>query len=302
MFNVTILGSGSTGNCALLASGGKRFLIDAGISARQIAVRLAETGTAIADLDGIFVTHEHIDHIAGLSVLLRKNPMPVFCNSLTAEALRYNPQMSLADFKNWNLFKTGSDFSLDDLDVQTFTIPHDASDPVGFIFHHEQRSIGFLTDLGYITKLAVERVRNVHTLVLESNHDEKMLVQCTKRPWSLKQRILSRHGHLSNEAAAALLQHLVGGNLRTLVLSHLSQDCNTPALAENVIRAKLGELEMDFVRTHCASPVTASPRFLVSADGQRENQIPPVQQNRCPTQYPKYVAELFREWAEADPR
>lgn len=302
VFSVTILGSGSTGNCALLTVGRKRFLVDTGISARQIAVRLAETGMAMADVDGIFLTHEHIDHVSGLPVLLRKYPIPVFCNSLTAEALRYNPQSGLAHFKNWKLFKTGSDFSLDDLHVQTFTIPHDASDPVGFIFHHEQRSIGFLTDLGYVTKLAVERIRDVHTLVLESNHDEKMLIECTKRPWSLKQRILSKHGHLSNVAAATLLQHLSSGNLRMLVLSHLSRDCNTPAIAERVIQAKLTELEMDFVRTHCASPVAVSAQFSVSADGQREKEKDPVQQNYRANQHSEYVAELFREWAEADPR
>lgn len=282
--------------------GRKRYLVDAGISARQIAVRLATTGTAIADLDGVLITHEHIDHVAGLPVLLRKNPLPVFCNSLTAEALRYNRQSGLADFQNWRLFKTGSDFSLDDLHVQTFTIPHDASDPAGFVFHHERQSIGFLTDLGYVTKLAVERVRDVHTLVLESNHDEKMLIECLKRPWSLKQRILSKHGHLSNTAAATLLQHLVSGNLRMLVLGHLSRDCNTPEIAERVIRAKLAELGMDFVRTHCASPLNVSAPFSVTADGQSENEVGPIQNNSRPNQHSEYVAELFREWAEADPR
>ena len=193
MFSVTILASGSTGNCSLLTTERRKFLIDAGVSARQIALRLESLGVKLEDLDGIFITHEHIDHIGGLPVLLKKRALPVYCNSQTGAAIRSN---GLAEYGHWHTFQTGGEFSVDDLTVETFHIPHDAVDPVGYAFHHGNDCIGFLTDLGYATALSIERVRDAHTLVLESNHDEKMLQDCPKRSWALKQRILSRHGHL----------------------------------------------------------------------------------------------------------
>lgn len=298
MFSVTILASGSSGNCALLTTPRKRFLVDAGLSARQIALRLEAAGVKLEDLDGIFITHEHIDHVFGLPVLLRKIDVPVYCNRLTTDALRHE---GLVNFRRWQLFPTGSEFAVDDLTVESFTIPHDAADPVGFAFHCGSRTIGFLTDLGYATKLAVERVRDAHTLVIETNHDEKMLQDCTKRPWSVKQRILSKHGHLSNAAAANILGNLLDRNLRQLVLGHLSRDCNTPELAMRAIREKLTTLGADHVGAHCASPVEVSPRFVV-ADRDGEADVEPVCQQEQPGRSPEYVNELFREWAEAETR
>ncbi len=297
MFSVTILASSSGGNCSLLTTARQKFLVDAGLSARQITLRLETIGVQAEELDGIFVTHEHIDHVQGLPVLLRKHPLPVYCNSQTSAALRTN---GLADHKNWKTFQTGGEFAIDDLTVQTFHVPHDAVDPVGFAFHHGADCIGFLTDLGYATALSIERVRDAHTLVLESNHDEKMLQDCPKRPWSLKQRILSRHGHLSNTAAANVIEHLLDRNLRQLVLGHLSRDCNTPEIALASMRDKLSALGVSDVEVHCASAVEVSPRFPARSDRQSAGQPDPVSQENQHRRTPEYVAELFREFAEAD--
>ena len=300
MFSVTILASSSGGNCALLTTTKRKFLVDAGLSARQIALRLESVGVQLAELDGIFITHEHIDHVAGLPTLLKKTGVPVYCNSQTANALRGH----MPDYRRWHLFQTGAEFAVDDLTIESFHIPHDAVDPVGYAFHCGDDCIGFLTDLGYATALAIERVRDAHTLVLESNHCEKMLQDCPKRPWSLKQRILSRHGHLSNTAAANVIPHLLERNLRQVVLGHLSRDCNTPAIALSAMRDKLAALGLKNIAVHCASPVEVSPRFVAmrpaQSNGQCENEISPVSHERNRRGTPDYVTELFREFAAAD--
>ena len=169
--------------------------------------------------------------------------------------------------RDWRIFRTGSEFSICDMIVQTFPVPHDAVDPVGFAFHAGSRSIGFITDLGYATKMLTERLRQVHTLVIETNHDEKMLQNDSHRPWPVKQRIQSRHGHLSNAAAAGVIEQLLPGKIERVVLGHLSRDCNKPELAfaavENAVR-KCGRIGLEI---HCASQTKISPRFQVGETG-----------------------------------
>ena len=243
MFTLTVLGSGSAGNCALLTTEHCRLLVDAGLSARQTVARLAQVGVAPDELDGVLLTHEHCDHASGLDVLCRKfKELPIYCNALTAEVLRHDGGC-LAKHGNWHLFKTGGDFEIKDIAVQTFPVPHDAVDPVGYMFHHGQAALGYLTDLGFATKLVHERVRTATTLLIETNHDSALLSADTKRPWSVKQRIMSRHGHLSNEAAAAVVAQMLAGGakLRRAVLGHLSRDCNRPDLAIHTMRTQGGE-------------------------------------------------------------
>lgn len=300
MFSVTILASSSAGNCALLRVGQKKYLVDAGLSARQIALRLATCGVNFQELDGAFITHEHIDHVMGLPVLLKKHPMPLYCNSQTGSALR---REALPDFKNWHFFQTGHQFSIGDLTVESFHVPHDAVDPVGFAFHAGSHTIGFLTDLGHATSLAIERVRDAQILVLESNHDEKLLQDCPKRPWSLKQRILSRHGHLSNAAAAEVALQLLERNLEQLILGHLSQDCNTPEIAHRTMQNRLSSVGADHIAIHCASPREVSGSFAAGAGphGQGADEVNPVQSSEQQHAHANYVDQLFREFAEADP-
>ena len=260
MFSLTMLGSGSAGNAALLATDHCRLLIDGGLSARQLVLRLALCGVTPDQLDGVLLTHEHGDHVCGLEVLCRKFRVPIYCNALTAEAIRSGP---LAGHPHWRLFRTGADFSICDITVQTFPVPHDAVEPVGYAFHHGKAGLGFITDLGYATKMLVERLREVHTLVIETNHDEKLLQACPHRPWPVKQRIMSRHGHLSNAAAATVIEQLLPGKIERVVLGHLSRDCNTPELAKDTVRALLEKLGRTEVEVFCADQREISSRFRI---------------------------------------
>jgi phosphoribosyl 1,2-cyclic phosphodiesterase len=264
MLTLTILGSGSAGNCALLESPGCRLLIDGGLSAKQMTLRLEQCGVVPSQIDGIILTHEHSDHASGLDVWCKQFATPVYCNRLTAEVLGRDREVD-GKRKDWRLFVSGSDFTIGDIAVQAFAVPHDAVEPVGFVFHHAASALGFLTDLGVATKLAYERVRQVSTLVIETNHDEKLLQNDTRRPWSLKQRIMSRHGHLSNDAAAAVLVELLGSNLRRAVLGHLSRDCNTPELALGTVHRRLaaagaGPSQVEVI---CAAQREISQRIIV---------------------------------------
>jgi len=256
VFSLTVLGSGSGGNCALVTSDRCRILIDAGFSARRISQGLQSLGIEPESLDGILLTHEHSDHIAGLKVFCGKFDVPVYCNSLTAE---YLCREGIAEANRYKIFSTGSSFTIQDIDVQAFYVPHDAVDPVAFVLSSDYGSVGFLTDLGYAPKLARERIREVHTLVVETNHDEQRLQADSKRPWSVKQRILSRHGHLSNEAAAALVADIAGENLRRVILGHLSRECNSPELALGAMR----RLSLDSLELHCAEQNQVSPQFEI---------------------------------------
>ena len=243
----TILGSGSRGNCALLEAGETRILIDAGFSARQIRERLATLGRTPESLSGVLITHEHGDHIQGLGTLCGKTGVPIYANRFTREAIQKDfPQAKL----NFMTFETGANFTLGSVEVQTFSVPHDAMDPVGFALNTSAGCIGFLTDLGHATKLILERVRNSRLLVLEANHDLKLLQEDTKRPWSTKQRILSRHGHLSNDAAAEVAEQLASGLVRDIYLGHLSRDCNRPELALATVSKRLQKAGATQVTVH----------------------------------------------------
>jgi phosphoribosyl 1,2-cyclic phosphodiesterase len=256
VFSLTVLGSGSGGNCALVSSDRCRILIDAGFSARRITQGLRSVGIEPESLDGILLTHEHGDHVAGLKVFCGKFDVPIYCNSLTAE---YLCREGIVAANRYKIFSTGSSFTIRDIDVQAFYVPHDAVDPVAFVLSSDYGSVGFLTDLGYAPKLARERIREVHTLVIETNHDEQRLQADPKRPWSVKQRILSRHGHLSNDAAAALVADITGENLRRVILGHLSRECNSPELALGAMH----RLGLDALELYCAEQYQVSPRFEI---------------------------------------
>jgi phosphoribosyl 1,2-cyclic phosphodiesterase len=250
MLRFTILGSGSSGNCAYLETDDTRLLVDAGFSARQIETRLHALGRSLADVQAIFLTHEHGDHTCGLPVLAKRHHIPIYCNRLTAESL----QPELPAGTPWRLFESGATLQLGDLQINSFPVPHDAYDPVGFMFHHRHGNIGFLTDLGYATRLVIERVRPARALVLEANHDLHLLHADSRRPWAVKQRILSRHGHLSNEAAADVAAEIVTAGLEDLYLGHLSPDCNTPAHARAAVGTRLADHGHPHVRLHDTAP------------------------------------------------
>src|SRR5436190_257655 len=256
----TILGSGSNGNCAYLETDETRVLIDAGFSGRQIRKRLASIGRAPENLTGILVTHEHYDHVQGLGASCEKLRIPIYCNRATKDAMEHQMRARL----DCRLFTTGASFEVGDITVESFMIPHDAQDPVGFLLRTASGCIGFLTDLGHATRLVIERVRAANVLVLETNHDVKMLQDCPHRPWSLKQRILGRHGHLSNEAAAELTEQIISAELRHLYLGHLSRECNLPALAYGVMQQRLQRVGANHVRLELTSQSLPCPTLNLS--------------------------------------
>ncbi len=245
MFEITILASGSNGNSALVRTESATLLVDAGLSTKELTVRMERCGVEPRSLDAILVTHEHGDHTKGLAQWCKRHGTPVYCNRQTAMVLREK----IEDFGGWKIFESGSEFTLGATSVRSFLIPHDAVEPVGFVIRSGSRSFGFLTDLGHATTLVTESLRGVDGLLLEANYDEALLQLDTKRPWSIKQRIQSRHGHLSNEAAAAAVAGILHDGLGHLVLGHLSRDCNREDLAMAAVKRVLGDAS---TRLSCA--------------------------------------------------
>lgn len=230
---LAVLGSGSGGNAVVVESRGSAILIDAGLSAKQLCQRLALLEIEPDSLDGILLSHEHSDHARGLEVFLRKRPVPVYANALTRESL----QDGCGGQIEWRVFQRGQPFRVGAFTINSFALPHDAVDPVGFVCEAHGSTFGFATDFGHVTTLVRDRLRGVAALFVESNYDQDMLENDSKRPWSIKQRIASRHGHLSNAQTADLVRGLLEHGLETVVLGHLSQDCNCPERAEALVRA-----------------------------------------------------------------
>lgn len=229
---LAVLGSGSGGNAAVIEAGGTRVLVDAGLSARQIRRRLELLDIPPESLDAVLLTHEHGDHVRGLRVLAKTLPLPVYATPATSLIVR-----ELAETVRWRTFESGARFELGDLAIESFAVPHDAVEPVGFVFRAGGRSIGLLSDTGHVTAAMIDRLREVPTLFVEANYDDALLEADTRRPWSTKQRIASRHGHLSNAQAAELVAELAGSGLRSVVLGHLSRDCNTAETATAAVAA-----------------------------------------------------------------
>jgi phosphoribosyl 1,2-cyclic phosphodiesterase len=252
-----VLGSGSGGNAAVVECGGLRFMIDAGLSAKQLNLRLQQVGIDPASLAGIFLTHEHGDHVRGLKVFLKQHPIPVFTTPATARVVRETGIEGGA----WKLFEAGQGFSLGEVTIETFAIQHDAVDPVGFVVGQAERRLGFLSDAGFVTHSMTERLRGLAGIFVEANYDEQLLELDTKRPWSIKQRISSRHGHLSNSQVAELIREIAHPALGRVVLGHLSSDCNTPEIILTRLRSCLAELGHDHIGLHCAGQHEPSTWF-----------------------------------------
>lgn len=242
-----ILGSGSAGNAALLQTEGSRVLIDAGFSCRRLNALLGAAGIRLEDIDAVFLTHEHGDHAVGVEGFKKHPRTEIYANAATARAV----QAKAGREATWRIFETGATFRFRDLEITSFSVPHDAQEPVGFKFSHgseddllaPRRSLAWLTDLGHVPGHVYEHLRASDVIVVESNHCPKLLEADHRRPWSTKQRISGRHGHLSNEATRELLEATAHPGWRRIFLTHLSRDCNSLAAVEQsfaALRARLG--------------------------------------------------------------
>jgi phosphoribosyl 1,2-cyclic phosphodiesterase len=233
MVSVTVLASGSKGNCAVVSSSRTKILVDAGLSARETFRRMEMVGDSAHSLSAIVISHEHCDHISGLWVLAKKLKIPVFMTGLTQEAYERAERDKHEEGKTLpkcEIFKAGHSFQVGDISVMPFTIPHDASDPVAFTFKVEGVKIGVVTDLGYMPYSVVQHIRSCDMLMIESNHDLEML-RIGPYPWSVKQRVMSRLGHLSNDSLAEFFRNEYDGGAAFVVLAHLSEHNNHPELA-----------------------------------------------------------------------
>ncbi|MGB8508351.1 MAG: MBL fold metallo-hydrolase [Pyrinomonadaceae bacterium] len=248
---ITVLGSGSTGNAVLICAGGTRVLVDAGMSAKELARRLALVGEDVTRLDGVIVTHEHGDHAGGLRVFLKSLRCPVYISGETRDAyIRERAGHSSSDEPRKRAdalrdrtqeISSSRDFRIGEIDFHPFTIPHDAADNFGFTATHDGVRVATLMDFGHVTTLVSERLRGCAAIVIESNHCRDMLKACDVYPWELKQRILSRTGHLSNEDIAVWLRDDFDGCADHIVLAHLSQRANNPHVAQLTAESALRE-------------------------------------------------------------
>lgn len=233
-----VLGSGSKGNSLAVRAGGTLVLVDLGFSHREEARRLAACGVDIGEVSAVFFTHDHSDHCKGVGTFHSKHPtVPLFANGNTADAIAALSGVN----DGWTIFENGEPFEVGDFTVTAFSIPHDAADPVGYLFEAGGSSLFVGTDMGVVTVNVREMFAHATCAVLEANHDPILLEQ-SDRPVSLKQRIRGRTGHLANEDAAALLLETNPPCLKTLLLGHISQQCNSASLARKAFSDALAEL------------------------------------------------------------
>ncbi|MFS8637138.1 MAG: MBL fold metallo-hydrolase [Gemmatimonadota bacterium] len=236
---ITVLGSGSGGNSTLVEAGGTRVLVDAGFTGKDIERRLAAVGVDPASLDGIVITHDHTDHTRGMGILARRLGVPLYLTPITRAACEklLTGNERVVEYVSERAFRVGG------LEIQPFLTVHDAADPVAVTLRDVETGIklGIATDLGRPTAAVRHALSGCDVLVLESNHDEAMLWN-GPYPWSVKQRIASSHGHLSNRAAAELARELYHPGLGAVILAHLSEHCNDGALARDVVAEALDSL------------------------------------------------------------
>ncbi len=223
-----------------------RLLIDAGFSKKQIYARLVAVGEKTESFDAIVISHEHTDHISGLRWLVPELKVPIYISPATREAIHWDRRIN-----GFEVFSPGHRFTIGDIEITPFTVPHDAVDPVGFTLEAEGIRIGLVTDLGYIPELVKRHVCGCHCLIFESNHDLEML-KVGPYPWFVKQRVMSRQGHLSNLATAHFLSDDFDGQAQVLVLAHLSENNNHPEIArlsaEDALHQRAGRCRLPELR------------------------------------------------------
>lgn len=232
------IASGSSGNCIYVGSDTTHILVDVGISGKRTIEGLNQLELDASDIDGIFITHEHVDHIAGLGVLSRKYGIPIYATGGTIEAIKQTSSVGKIDEDLFHEIHPEEKIAVKDLICNPMRISHDAAEPVAYRIHHGKQKVGIITDLGCYNDYTVESLRGMDALLLEANHDINML-QVGPYPYYLKQRILGERGHLSNELAGQLLSRILHDKMQAVVLGHLSKENNLPELAYEAVRVEV---------------------------------------------------------------
>ena len=236
--DILSLRSGSRGNASLVSSGNTKLLVDCGVSGKSVTSALADVDVYPEDISAIAVTHEHIDHIAGIGVMMRRYHIPVWANAATWTAME--SQVGKIDKSLVNIFDNDSSFEIGEIGVKPFSIPHDAADPVGYSFMCGDEKVAVATDIGELKKDLFEAIRGSKTVLLESNHDVNML-EIGKYPPQLKRRIRGKLGHLSNDDAGRAAEFLVRLGTERIILGHLSEENNYPELARQTVICVLND-------------------------------------------------------------
>ncbi|AGX06995.1 MULTISPECIES: MBL fold metallo-hydrolase [Bacillaceae] len=224
----SVLASGSTGNAIYVEADGQSFIVDAGLSGKQMEALIKQIDRSLGNLSGILVTHEHSDHIKGVGIVARKYGLPVYANEKTWQAM--NGLIGEVPLDQKFTFDMETVKSFGSLDIESFGVSHDAAEPMFYIFHHEGKKLALITDTGYVSDRMKGIIKNADAFVFESNHDVQML-RMGRYPWNIKRRILGDFGHVSNEDAALAMSEVAGDNTKSIYLAHLSQDNNIKDLA-----------------------------------------------------------------------
>lgn len=225
MFKYYNICSGSSGNCSFIETDSTKILVDFGVSSKKIQEALNNINVSFDEIDGILVTHEHSDHVRGLKVLCKNYNIPIYANEKTFSEINKS-----FDIKNKKIFLSNEKFEIGDLEINPFSIPHDAADPCGFNINFNNKKISIATDIGHIENSLIHTLEGSSFLLLESNYEPDIL-KCSRYPYSLKKRILGPNGHLSNQDASYVISLLVKNGLNNVMLGHLSKENNFPELA-----------------------------------------------------------------------
>lgn len=238
MLKLCSIASGSSGNCICVGNDNTHILIDAGISGKRIEGGLNEFDLTTTDMQGILITHEHIDHIGGLGVLSRKYGIPMYTTESTINAILHTKSVGNIDAGLFHVIQPGEEFQIGELTVKPIHISHDAADPVAYRITNDDKSVAVITDLGTYDQSIIDELQGLDALLLEANHDVNML-QMGTYPYPLKQRILGDRGHLSNERSGQLLCQILHDNFKSIMLGHLSKENNYEKLAYEAVRLEI---------------------------------------------------------------